>query len=70
VIELGALLAGFAATSDPHASRLLADGPDGRLEINPDGRGADFRPLATLDGARTTSIETLLASGQLDLGGG
>jgi hypothetical protein len=72
VIDIAEVLEGFVpGTSDPHDFvRLIAAGDDSRLEVDADGAGGNFQPLATLAGVSGTSVDALIASGQLDLGGG
>ena len=69
MIDIGAVLDGFGpGSTDPHRFvRLVAEGDASRLEVDPDGAGGDFQPLATLAGVAGTSVDALIASGQLDL---
>jgi len=66
---LGDVLDGFAAGSSDPADFLALqdDGGSTTVGVDPDGQGADHAPIVTLAGITGTSLETMIAGGNLDV---
>jgi large repetitive protein len=67
VIDVAEVLSGFEdGASDPGAFVAVVDGgADAILQVDPDGGADGFRALAVISGGAGTSLEQLIAGGNL-----
>jgi subtilisin-like proprotein convertase family protein len=67
---LGDVLDGFVAGASNPADFFQLQNGEGStsVRVNPDGQGADHAPVVTLAGITNTTLETMIAGGNLDMG--
>jgi Ca2+-binding RTX toxin-like protein len=68
VLAIGSMLSGFSAGQEAEFVRLVDNGTNTTVQVDPDGaaNGSAFESIAVLNGVTGTTLSTLVNAGQID----